>query len=301
MILERGVQMDKVHYSINPTLINKDDYKGNHGYRWVNLETTGADLFEVLCVEGWAVAPQLKTDWRVLHQFSKTNLIMVDVDYGLSLDEALSHPFYKEYGYGYYLTSTHTDQAHRFRLIFITDEIITKPKTISNLRNALNDIFGGDKQCKDAVRLFYGNNKRLSFGRYAPFGFNGNLLDNNAGAVLLELADKLQERIATQSSAQSTIRTTYNCQPSSFKATYILDKLKKVDLSEYEIWFKVACGMKSAGLALSDFLQVSDCSERECKKTWDSIGAYAGNKITAGTLWYMIGGIDNYNQWRIST
>lgn len=288
--------MDKIYYSTNPTLINKDDFNGNHGHGWENIETTGEDLFEVLCFEGWAVSTQLKSEWRVLHQFSKTNLIMVDIDYGLSLDDALNHPIYKEYGYGYYLTATHTQQAHRFRLLFITNNIIADAKNVSKLRNALNDIFGGDKQCKDAVRLFYGNNNQLSDNKYPLCGINEKYLNNDAVAVLLDFAETIDEKVPTK----TTTYITYSSHTSSFKTRYIVEQLKKVDLSKYETWFRVACGMKSAGFDVADFIQVSSCPEKDCKKTWDSIGSYSGNKITEGTLWHMIGGRDNYYRWRLS-
>ncbi|WP_336492961.1 hypothetical protein, partial [Methylobacterium nigriterrae] len=62
---------------------------------------------------GWAYCAQLKGA-RKGSNFLATNVASVDVDYGLSVEEALANPFVRQHGRMLYTTARHSPEAHRF-------------------------------------------------------------------------------------------------------------------------------------------------------------------------------------------
>ena len=98
--------------------------QGNISKNWINVEVNLQHLFDNIH-KGYAVNAHLLTKdgkyvlnepvgYRAEQNFVVSDVVLVDIDHGMTLDEALSHPFYQSYGTGAYTTSSHTEEAPRF-------------------------------------------------------------------------------------------------------------------------------------------------------------------------------------------
>jgi hypothetical protein len=110
---------------------------------------------------GFAYSATFKDGERSAKNFTGTNIVSVDVDHGLKLQEALDDPWCKDHLAMLYTTASHTEQHHRFRLVFRLPEIIKNTSEFKNIARALCLHFGGDLQATDPARPFYGNSSAL--------------------------------------------------------------------------------------------------------------------------------------------
>jgi len=112
-------------------------FKGpNHGVTWIS---------------------ELSSDNRKEEYFVSRQLFMVDVDDGMTIQELLNDEFYNTFGAGFYTTARHTDEHHRFRIMFITENPITNSNDVKKITRGLLTMFSAaDISCKDASRLYYG-------------------------------------------------------------------------------------------------------------------------------------------------
>jgi hypothetical protein len=129
----------------------------NLGYGWMNVEAEWNDVFELVTTDGYATSSELSSDNRKDENFVSRQLIMVDIDDGMTIPDLLNNEFYNEYGAGFYTTARHTDDNHRFRIMFVTEEPITDNQLMKKLIKGLLVVFqSADISCKDASRLYYG-------------------------------------------------------------------------------------------------------------------------------------------------
>lgn len=154
---------------------NKLFFKGlqiNVSTDWQNIEISPTDLFELLTVQGFPICCQLNENYRKGTNFISHSVAMVDIDNGMIIDQLRESEFYNNYGYGYYTTPSHTEDANRFRLIFILENDITNADSMKFLYSALIKIFtSSDKSCKESVRFFNGTInaiKKEVNGNYLP-------------------------------------------------------------------------------------------------------------------------------------
>ncbi|WP_242045380.1 PriCT-2 domain-containing protein [Anabaena catenula] len=77
----------------------------------------------------------------------------------LNLDEAIEHPFIKQYCALIYTTASHQPDWHKFRLVFVLPEYVQGADTVEVLTRYLMKHLPHDPACKDASRVFYGNTK----------------------------------------------------------------------------------------------------------------------------------------------
>ena len=144
--------------AINRTAKNKveesDFRRFNGGFE--NVDLSIAELADEVS-QGYAFCPQHRNGWREGKNFICSGVIGVDVDHGLRVEEALAHPFVQQFGGFVYTTVSHTAEAHRFRIVFELEQPITEASCMRHAFTGLISKFGGDKACKDACRLFYGN------------------------------------------------------------------------------------------------------------------------------------------------
>lgn len=129
----------------------------NPGYGWINVDCSWEDIFELITTDGLATSAELKSDHRTDENFVSRQLIMVDIDDGMTIQELFNDEFYNEYGAGFYTTASHTDEHHRFRILFVTEQPITDKEQMKKIIRGLLFVFkSGDISCKDASRLYYG-------------------------------------------------------------------------------------------------------------------------------------------------
>jgi hypothetical protein len=130
------------------------------GFNWKNIEITYDELFKLITIVGLPIAPTLTIDAdgnKKDANFLSHSVAMVDIDSGMTIEELLKDDFYNDFGSGYYTSPSHTEEAHRFRIIFVLETDITSANDMCLLyRWLINHYTNSDGSCKDASRLFYG-------------------------------------------------------------------------------------------------------------------------------------------------
>jgi hypothetical protein len=115
------------------------------------------EFFKYLTEYGYSVAPALTSDNRKEETFESARIVLIDIDKNMRLEDLAQDVFYQKYGSGYYVTPSHTAEAHRFRIIFRMDKDIESVSEMRAIYDGLLAIYGSaDISCKDAARLFYG-------------------------------------------------------------------------------------------------------------------------------------------------
>lgn len=127
------------------------------GDGWKPFTGTLQEVFDIITVQGRAFSSLLKGSHRCDTEFLSRQLFAVDIDKGMTVAELLKNDAYLDYGAGYYTTARHTEEANRFRVLFVTEEPITDAEEARLLfRSLLTDWDAADKSCKEASRIFYG-------------------------------------------------------------------------------------------------------------------------------------------------
>ena len=205
--INRSWKDKAIHFDDNIPDEHPDwERQGNISQNWINVEVDLQHLFDNIH-RGYAVNGHLLTKdgeyviddpvgYRAEQNFVVSNVVLVDIDHGMTLAEALSHPFYQSYGTGAYTTSSHTEEDHRFRLVFRTQEEINNGPYMRRIRAALNDIFGGDRKTVDAARAFFGNAGcwyELNEDRFIP-SKELPILRKNGKDIIREESERRQAR-----------------------------------------------------------------------------------------------------------
>ncbi|MCX6145708.1 MAG: phage/plasmid primase, P4 family, partial [Candidatus Kapabacteria bacterium] len=175
-----NVELDKIKLSINKNIINKPDKPTQPG--WTNSDFTPNELIDHI-INGFAFsqgvikANKLNSFKPSASDIEEAWLIPVDIDnegkvYSngkyiskkleasegyFSFDDAIIDPWLKENALLIYTTPSHTEEHHRFRIVFLLEEAIKSPEEYTRISTALIDKFNSDKSCKNIDRMFYGN------------------------------------------------------------------------------------------------------------------------------------------------
>ena len=108
---------------------------------------------------GGAFIPALMTSSRRSSAaFKSSELAVVDVDHGLTIEDFRAHPLAK-YACWLYTTASHTEEQQRFRVIFQLPQTVTNSEVYKALTTILIRSIGGDRACSDTCRLYYGNSE----------------------------------------------------------------------------------------------------------------------------------------------
>ncbi len=107
--------------------------------------------------EGHAFCAQHNNGRRASANFTVAGFLAVDIDDGLLWEDAISDPYFVEFGGFAYTTPSHTEDDHRFRLVFELTEPIRDANRMKGALSGLVRRYRGDKACKDACRMFYGS------------------------------------------------------------------------------------------------------------------------------------------------
>ncbi len=149
-----------VKVAVNPKIVDKRPLNGDERYfaeGWENIDLPVED-FATCIKNGWAYCPQLDGR-RSSKNFRCSNIVSVDIDEGMTIEEAMELPFVKNHLSLFYTTSSHTSAHHKFRLIFILPRDVIDPIEQTVLNRALTKMFGGDQSTVDASRIFYGSSE----------------------------------------------------------------------------------------------------------------------------------------------
>lgn len=278
--------------SINPKIIGKarqvevpndrpyyecNGVKVNLGWGWINIEASWPNVFELITVDGYATSAELTGDHRNDENFVSRELIMVDIDSGMTIEELLDNEWYQEYGAGYYITPSYTVEKPRFRILFRLEQPETDSQRLRKINRGLLALFvQADQACKDPTRIFYGTPNCLRKD------WRNNLLTNDFVQVLVEITEQLD----TEQMSQRTDPADYPVLTDDRKEK-IITRLHQSYVGHYETWRNIGWGLKQGGFGLQDFQYVtigmmSKKSAQDAKTVWDA-GSADGN-ITMGTV-----------------
>ncbi len=151
--------MSVVSYSLHPTRgkPTQPHIIRQLGHGWMNVTTTLEEFWELVTVDGHATSSCLTSDHRHSDNFESRQIFMIDIDSGMTVDELLVNPTYNELAYGFYVTPSHTSDAHRFRIVFVAEEPVANQEHALRVFQQLTQLFPQcDSVCRDATRIFYG-------------------------------------------------------------------------------------------------------------------------------------------------
>jgi hypothetical protein len=114
---------------------------------WVNVEFTPDDLGTAISA-GIAYCAQLNGS-RKTENFLACDIASVDVDDGLTIEEALAHPLVKQHALFSTRPSAHAP-GHRFRVVFAFPARSPSPGRMVAITRALTRMLGGDRAAVDA-------------------------------------------------------------------------------------------------------------------------------------------------------
>ncbi len=254
------------------------------GFNWKNIEITYDKLFKLITVVGLPIAPTLTIEadgHKKDANFLSHSVAMVDIDSGMTIEELLKDDFYNDFGSGYYTSPSHTEDAHRFRIIFVLESDITSSNDMCLLyRWLINHYTKADVSCKDATRLFYGTidaARSEITNRYLPEEFMKR-------AIAYQAAKEEKDKIKTKTSGvyqgntashQDNV-TTYP-QMSPEKQAKIVELLLTVPAlghGYHNIFLAIGWGMQAAGYSLYDFIKITkhlfSHKEELCESIWTS-------------------------------
>jgi len=146
--------------SINRNIVDKN-IGGNAYYmanEWENVELTINDFIQIVAVEGHAFCAQLNGG-RSSANYKLTNLVSIDVDAGITINQALEDEFSKKYLTFFYTTPNHTVEENRFRLGFLLDEDLEDGNEYTAIKRALSLKYCGDPSTYDPSRISFGNHQ----------------------------------------------------------------------------------------------------------------------------------------------
>lgn len=250
----------------------------NLGYGWMNVDVSWDDAFELITTDGYATSSELSSDNRKDENYVSRQLIMVDIDDGMTIQELLNNQFYNEYGAGFYTTARHTDTDHRFRIMFVTEEPITDSQLMKKLIRSLLIVFkSADISCKDSSRLYYGIPN-------CPIKENqGKILTNEMIVELVLMIDEIEKEEAKKyvSTFEATTIDEHFVDELLSRISYKVGNLR----GEYNQWLTIAwatchsVGVPTATNLLLKHWPDKTRKEKHALKSWRS-----SNSPTIGTL-----------------
>ena len=177
---------------INETIVDKPiDYsKNNPAINWQNLYLT-RDEFLKHIKNGHAFSAHFNENYRKTHNFICSDFIAADIDGNFTIQEAMEFRFIKDYASFLYTTPSHSNERHRFRVVFLLEDTIIKSESWSNCLLGLAIKLGSDQSIKDAGRMFYGNSK-------AKIQKFGNILAKSIVEDLISIGKDSRSRRSNQ-------------------------------------------------------------------------------------------------------
>jgi hypothetical protein len=256
------------------------DRRVSLGWGWENLEGDWPTIFELITVDGIATSAKLTCENRKEAHFVSRDLIMVDIDSGMTIPELFADTFYEKYAAGFYCTASHTWEAHRFRIMFRLETPLTVATDVVKLNKMLlRKYTQGDAACKDATRIFYGVERSVACER------RDNVLPDSA---VCQLIDQYNAWEAAEMASYSQVEH----QPlDDWQRQRILTLLHATYVGEYAKWRDIGWGLKAGGFSLADYQYVttgmmSQKTPVMAQAIWAD--GKPNGKITMGTvIWFL--------------
>lgn len=149
-------------FSVHPRIHDKpSEWEPGFGNGWKPaLANTLEGLRDHVTRGGAFIAAEMTSPFRTSAAFHSATHVVVDVDYGLTVEELLQHPLATQACFAYTTPSHDSENGkHRFRVVFRLPRLITSGPLLQEVTTILTAALGGDRSCTDCCRLFYGNSK----------------------------------------------------------------------------------------------------------------------------------------------
>lgn len=167
----------KIKLSINTNIIDKGN-PAAHG--WLNAELSVAELIKHI-QQGFAFSPAVINPDAIGGTKPKADdvdyaqLLAIDIDNDfydttekktrkktdkenyLTFDKVKNNIWMQNHALFAYTTASHTEEHHKFRIVFLLPEPIADPDEYKKIAKAIIERLGGDMHCSNIDRLFYGN------------------------------------------------------------------------------------------------------------------------------------------------
>jgi hypothetical protein len=124
---------------------------------WQRRDLSAAELLQHWASGGAWIAAAMTSARRSSEAFAFSELAVVDIDHGLRLEDFGQLPLAAQ-ALAVYTTASHTDESHRFRVIFRLPWRMEDSDLYQVLITLLIRELGGDGSCSDACRIFYSCN-----------------------------------------------------------------------------------------------------------------------------------------------
>jgi hypothetical protein len=266
--------------SINPNV--KGKLKDNFnllGCPWENIECSWEEAFELITVDGFASSAELNNSIRCDANFQSRELIMIDIDDGMSILDLLEDEFYNEYGAGFYATPSYTDDKPKFRICFRSEYPITNSEDYKRIVRSLMTIYKySDVSCKDAARLYYGTPNCI-------------IKDITNKVIPMDVIDILIKYDKDRESQELLIEKPFYEKRCDSK---IIELLCRIPVIDYYEWRTIAWGLKWEGYNIEDFYKVTlnSCgvhgtrTTKEATTIWNK--AKNDGKVTLGSVIFIL-------------
>jgi predicted P-loop ATPase len=142
--------------SLNPAIHDKPAWREEYGSNWQQRTVDSDGLLQLIRAgTGW-IAAAMSSTHRTTSAFKYADLAVVDIDYGMDLEDFLAHELAAS-ALLYYTTASHQPQpgANRFRVVFRLPCRIDDPELYKAVVTQLISTLGSDKSCSDPCRIFY--------------------------------------------------------------------------------------------------------------------------------------------------
>jgi Origin of replication binding protein len=146
----------KLKLSVNTHFLDKMTKERRfYGEGFENAELSLDEIAEVINL-GCTISYQFRDGIRKSENFTGTDFLAVDIDYGMSLEQVADNQIFQNFCSIRHVTPNHTPDDHRFRLIFALPRTITKISDVKAAAISLTKRMSGDLKTTDAARMFHG-------------------------------------------------------------------------------------------------------------------------------------------------
>jgi hypothetical protein len=126
------------------------------GRGWTNNELDLKQFVDHI-KSGFPFTHQFFGGKKTKEHFQQTNVLVADIDAGMTVEQALDDEFIKAYGTLIYTTPRHTQEQHRFRIVFVLDRLIFNPNLYESMYAGLMmKIPATDPNVRSAAQFFQG-------------------------------------------------------------------------------------------------------------------------------------------------
>jgi hypothetical protein len=237
-----------------------------------NVETETTDVIDAV-YNGRAITTHHKDHWRTGANYLAGQHLGLDFDAGDKSSDMytlVNDKFISRYASFLYTTISHTQESPRCRVIFVLDTPILQAKNYTMAASAMLWMFGAaDRQCKDAVRFFYG-------AKDCSFQFLDNILP-------IEMVKRLIQNYQDTGMKEKRQASKDYAAPASQQE--VADALALIPpwQIDYDEWVSVLMGVHSqfgdAGYSLAE--SWADGKPKEVEGKWKS---FNNNGNTSGAI-----------------